>query len=298
MTYEPQTAIPVSSMGADKSYYLDWGAVVAGIVFASAISIVLLSFGSGIGLAFVSFSTKSYAIGAGIGAALWFVWVEVSSFMAGAYLAGRLRKTLRGQSAHDTEVRDGSHGLLVWAGCILVGAFLALSGAGSVINSAGNVVKTAAETGAAAVQGTPANAMQYYTDSLLRPTPDATTATAATAGADRSAMTAEINTILGRSAVADPTNEDKAYLAQVVSKQTSLSNDEAKARVDQAYSNIANAKAEVAKAADAARRIAVIASFLLAASLLISAAAAYWAASMGGGHKDEAVVFEGFFRRV
>lgn len=296
MTYNPQTQTsPVISSDTDRRSYLDWGAVIGGIVFASAISIVLLSFGSGLGLAFASFSSKTYAIGAGIGVALWFIWVEVSSFMAGGYLAGRLRKTLRGISAHETEVRDGSHGLLVWAGCILVGASLALSGVGSVLNSAGNVAKTAVEAGAPITQGAASGTMQYTADTLLRAAPQTS---ALTPGSDRTAVAAEINTILARSALTSPTDEDKAYLVQLVAKQTTLSNDEAKVRVDQAYSNIEKAKADVAKAAEAARRLGVIASFLLAASLLISAAAAYWAASAGGRHRDEAAVFEGFFRRV
>ncbi len=297
MTYNPQTqtTTPVISAGTDKLDYLDWGAVVAGIIFASAISIVLLSFGSGLGLAFASFSSKTYAIGAGIGVGLWFIWVEVSSFMAGGYLAGRLRKTLRGVSAHETEVRDGSHGLLVWAGCILVGASLALSGVGSVLNSAGNVAKTAVEVGATTTHGAAPGTMEYDADTLLRSAPQIS---ALTPGSDRTAVGAEINTILARSALTSPTDEDKAYLVQLVAKHTTLSNDEAKVRVDQAYTNIEKAKADVAKAAEAARRLGVIASFLLAASLLISAAAAYWAASEGGRHRDEAAVFTGFFRRV
>lgn len=296
MTYNPQTqtTLPVSS-DTYKQSYLDWGAVIAGIIFASAISIVLLSFGSALGLAFASFSSKTYAIGAGIGVALWFIWVEVSSFMAGGYLAGRLRKTLGGTSAHETEVRDGSHGLLVWAGCVLVGASLALSGVGSVLNSAGNVTKTAVEAGASTTHGVAPGTMQYYADTLLRSAPQLS---APTPGSDRTTVAAEINTILTRSTLTSPTDEDKAYLVQLVAKQTTLSNDEAKGRVDQAYSNIEKAKADVASAAEAARRLGVIASFLLAASLLISAAAAYWAASVGGRHKDEAAVFEGFFRRV
>lgn len=289
MTFDTQkTSASLST--TDKVYDLDWGAVIAGIVFASAISIVLLAFGSGLGLAFASLSTKSYAVGAGIGVALWFIWVQVSSFMAGGYLAGRLRRTSRSSSLHETEVRDGSHGLLVWAGCIVVGAFLALNGAGSVLTSAGNIVKSAAEVTATAAQPT---AMQYYADTLLRPNVQN-----GTPGTDRAPVTAEITTILGRSAMAAPAEEDKTYLAQLVSRQTGVTPDEAKTRVDQAYANIEKAKADVAKAADTARRVSVIAAFLLAASLMISAAAAYWAASMGGRHKDEAVEFTGFFKRV
>ena len=293
MTYVPPNTIS-SSAEVAKSKYLDWGAVIAGVIFATAISVVLLAFGSGLGLAFTSLSTKSYAVGAGIGAALWFIWVEVSSFMAGGYLAGRLRKSFTSASEHETEVRDGSHGLLVWAGCVVLGAFLALSGAGALINSAGNVVKAAGEVAAPASKEAAPLATQYYADSLLRPG----TQTAPQAGADRVQLTTEISTIFGRSTLSSPTDEDKTYLAQLVANKAGVPPDEAKSRVDKTYAALEKAKSDVAQAAETARRISVIGAFLLAASLLISAAASFWAASMGGRHKDDSVEFTGFFNRV
>ena len=298
MTHNTQTENPsLASSNAkvlvvdSKVFDLDWGAVIGGIVFASAISFVLLTFGSGLGLAFASVSAKSYAVGAGIGAAIWFLWVEVSSFVAGAYLTGRLRRSSKNSTEHETEVRDGSHGLLVWAGCIIVGAFLALAGAGTLVNTAGTVAKSAGEVTASTAPA----AMQYYADRMLRPGTAAVTSTPAN---DRAAVTTEIATILGRSAMASPTDEDKAYLAQLVAKQTGATPDEVKIRVDQAYANIDKAKADVAQAADTARRVSLVAAFLLAASLMVSAAAAFWAATLGGRHKDESVEFSGFFNRV
>ena len=294
MTYvHPYT--PSSSSGVAKSKYLDWGAVIAGVIFATAISVVLLAFGSGLGLAFTSLSTKSYAVGAGIGAALWFIWVEVSSFMAGGYLAGRLRRSFTSASEHEIEVRDGSHGLLVWAGCVVLGAYLALSGAGSLINSAGNVVKATGEVTAAASKEAAPLAMQYYADTLLRP---GVQTSAPEAGADRVQLTTEISTILGRSTLSSPTDEDKTYLAQLVAKKAGVPQDEAKSRVDKTYAALEKAKSDIAQAAETARRITVVGAFLMAASLLVSAAAAFWAASMGGRHRDHSVEFTGFFNRV
>ena len=67
----------------------------------------MLAFGSAAGLSFSTTlaSGKTASIGAGIGAALWFVWVQVSSFMAGAYLTGRLRKRKHDATAHEVEIR-------------------------------------------------------------------------------------------------------------------------------------------------------------------------------------------------
>ena len=302
MTYEAQKVSQSEQLAnLESGSYLDWGSIIGGIVLASAISVVLLAFGSAIGLSFstASVSAKGYAIGAGIGAAIWFIWVQVSSFMAGAYLTGRLRKRKHDSTEHEVEVRDGSHGLLVWAGCVLIGSYLALSGASSVINSVGSIAKTVTESASSMANASPSGTMQYYTDVLLR-APAATNATPARA--DRTPITNEINTILAKAALptsnSAPSSDDKAYLAQLVSQQTGVPPDVATTRVDDAYASIESAKSDVAKAAESARRVGIIAAFLLAASLLVSAVAAYWAATVGGNHRDKAVVFTGFFRRV
>lgn len=327
MTYQNQE-LPSSDdvAGVNAQSYVDWSAIIAGIVLAAAISIVMLAFGSALGLSFSSAttSTKGSIVGVGIAAALWFIWVQVSSYMAGAYLTGRMRIRKRDSSLHEVEVRDGSHGLLVWAGAVLLGTYLALSGASSLVNSVGSVAKTASESAATVVgsaAGAAASPMQYYTDTLLRSpstsasgspaasaapaSPDtAAPATPAVSGApsapraDRAAMSSEVNTILMRSSLSAPTPEDKDYLAQMISQQSGVPADVAKKRVDDTYANIDKAKADVAKAADSARRLGIIAAFLLAASMLVSAAAAYWAATLGGSHRDDAVIFTGFFRRT
>jgi len=284
-----------SPLPTPTNHYIDWAAIIGGIIFASAISVVLLSFGSALGLSFSDVSTQGHLVATSVAAAIWFIWVEVSSFMAGAYLTGRLRAPVATTSEHETEVRDGSHGLLVWAGCVVLGTALAFSGASSVLNSVGNVAKTATQVVASAAQGNASPAMQYYSDALLRPTPQSNLASSK---ADRLALGSEVSTILARSALAKPSDDDKAYLAQLVVRETGMSPEDAKTRVDKTYADLDKAKADAQAAADAARRVGVIAAFLLAASLLVSAAAAYWAASSGGKHRDEGAVYEGFFRRV
>lgn len=302
MTYETESFSLTDTVGEhDAGSYLDWGSIIGGIVLASALSVVMLAFGSAIGLSFstATVSAKGFAIGAGIGAALWFIWVQVSSFMAGAYLTGRLRKRKHDSTKHEVEVRDGSHGLLVWAGGVLIGTYIALGGVLSVVNSVGNIAKTATMSASTMANSSTGGAMQYYTDVLLR-SPANGGATAVRA--DRTMISSEINTILAKAALptatSAPSADDKAYLAQVVAQQTGVSADVANTRVNEAYASIESTKTEVVKAAETARRVGIIAAFLLAASMLVSAAAAYWAATLGGNHRDEAVVFTGFFRRV
>ena len=114
-------AAPATSTGA---------AIFAGTALAVALSFVLLTFGSAIGLSVVSVRAGRGRVAhwIAIASGIWFLWVAITSFAAGGYLAGRLRRPVGGASIDETEVRDGAHGLVVWAVGALVGAILAASG--------------------------------------------------------------------------------------------------------------------------------------------------------------------------
>ncbi len=124
--------------------YVDWPAIIAGVVLAAAISLVMLGFGSAIGLSFANFHGGATAspVWIGIAAASWLLWVEISSMMAGGYLAGRMSRRIGDSTEHESDVRDGAHGLLVWAGALLIGAMVATSGIGAAASAIGNVAGT------------------------------------------------------------------------------------------------------------------------------------------------------------
>jgi hypothetical protein len=132
--------------------YLEWGPVIAGALGAAAISLVLFTFGSAVGLSAVSpypyagLSLTTFLILAALFAAL----VQVGSFAAGGYLAGRMRTPWLGGVESERHFRDGSHGFAVWAVGILIGACIAISGAGSALKTA---VQTTATLSAGAVAG-------------------------------------------------------------------------------------------------------------------------------------------------
>lgn len=107
----------MESFRPNGSSYVEWSAVIAGAVLASAISIVLLQFGSAIGLAATSPFDPMRQLTAGgvIAVGLWTLWIQVTASFAGGYLAGRLRAPVSVTADHEREVRDGMHGLLVWA---------------------------------------------------------------------------------------------------------------------------------------------------------------------------------------
>lgn len=318
----------IETAGTDDASYVDWPAIIAGIAVASGISLVLLTFGSAIGLSFANFRapTGVNPIWIAIAAASWLLWVQVSSFMSGAYLTGRMRRRHNDSTEHESDVRDGAHGLIVWGGALVIGAIIAAGGIGAVANTIGSAASTLTNA-ASNVAGGVADEVDpnaYFTDMLFRPAPSGTAEDAATAEpaasttttttvapvvqtptaapataapSDTSAVRAEAGRIFLQTATGPVPDADKAYLGQLVADNTGLPPDQATARVDEVIAAMDDAKAKAAEVAETARKTAVLAAFLTAASLLVSAAGAFWAAQMGGNHRDKQTIFPGFGRR-
>lgn len=284
MALEPTIVAPATT--DTSSSYMDWPAIAAGAALAAAISFVLITFGSALGLSLTSvregsgLSLTAFAIAA----ALWIVWSQVSSFFAGAYLTGRMRRRNYDATAHESDVRDGAHGLTVWAVGTLIGAALAISSITAVGSTAVSATSAAVTAGASGAAGQLDEGL--FVDRLLRGTTPADK-TAAPRG--------EVGRIIAASIVSGQLDAgDRDYLARLVASRTGQTPEQSAAAVDQTLQQ-AQAAAEAAKvAADKARRAAVIAAFVTAASLLISAAAAYVAAVMGGNHRDKQVVIAGW----
>ena len=135
---------PFAAVAVEAGSFVDWPAILAGAVLAAALSFVLLTFGSAIGLSAASaepgegVSLRWITIASGI----WFVWVAISSFAAGGYLAGRLRRPVEAASVDEVETRDGAHGVLVWATAALFGAVLAATGVSGLVGTVGAAAGT------------------------------------------------------------------------------------------------------------------------------------------------------------
>jgi hypothetical protein len=56
---------------------------------------------------------------------------QIGAFMAGGYVAGRMRSRWR-ETGDESDFRDGLHGGLVWAVGVTIGALIFLSTAGAV----------------------------------------------------------------------------------------------------------------------------------------------------------------------
>lgn len=302
----------VTAPGADVAVrpprfkYLEWGPVIAGAIGAAAISLVLFTFGSAIGLSVVSpwpnhgMSATTFMVIAALFAAI----VQVGSFAAGGYLAGRMRSPWLSGVESERHFRDGSYGFAVWALGLLIGAAIAVSGATGVLKTTAQSTAIAAGAGAAGVANRVAtDPSDYAIDLLMRPAPttaatpnpapaDATTARPDMAG--RTDSERDLRAPLTRIFVSSLQSgslaaNDRTYLAQVVARQTGLSQADAEARVDQAYAEAKSAEAKVRAAADKARKLGMIAAFLAAATLAIGCAAACAGASAGGRARDEQI---------
>lgn len=116
---------PVSAPSNGGSY-VEWTSILAGAVLAAALSMILLGFGAALGLSVTStYEGESVSpMWVTLAAGVWFVWVMVTSYGAGGYLAGRMRRRFGDASAEEVETRDGLHGLMVWVTGALVGASL------------------------------------------------------------------------------------------------------------------------------------------------------------------------------
>lgn len=286
--------VVVATGPAPQGSYVEWSPVIAGAIGASAISFLLLTFGGAVGLTLTSpwpnEGVPAWAILFAV--AWWSVMVQIGSFFAGGYLAGRMRTRWADATLHEVRFRDGAHGFTVWAVGVLFGALLIAYAGGAAVHSATQATATVA---AGAASNT--SAASKVTGILLRPARRTTTPAAggqaasppATANAPSdSAYRDEVTRILDSTVASrELTADNRNYLVGVVAARDGISEDEARKRVDAGIAQLQTMENDVRGTAEKARKAGLIAGFLTAASLLISLAAAIGGAHLGGRHRDE-----------
>lgn len=295
MAIQDEIIVASAPIADDGRSYVDWPAIFAGTVVATAISFLLITFGSAVGLSMTSayegegMSLTWFAIAAG----LWLVWVQVSGFFAGGYLTGRLRRRHGDATEYESDLRDGMHGLVVWGFGLLLGASIAFVAAGGAAFTATTATSAVATAAAPAV----ADAADAFdpTDLLVDRALRGGQGTEPASDATR----AEIGRVVMAAVTSDEGLDaaDRDYLVATVAARAGITPEEAATRVDQMVAQAQAAEAEARAAAERARKIGVVAAFLAAVALLISAVAAYSGAVLGGNHRDNQTMIEGWLGR-
>jgi hypothetical protein len=258
----------------DRDYSAtSWGAILAGGVTSAAVTLIVVAFGVGGGLAVISpwegqgisSTTAHWAAG------LFLIAAAMIASTFGGYITGRLRHGWDAVNEDERYFRDTAHGFVTWAFATVLTA-TALAGAGTHLLGAATAGSIAAV--GAASQSSVGDA---YVDRLLRPAVQTGDQAQPQPAGDSQAARAELGRIIAPitsrgGAVSD---DSKTYAAQVIARRTGLSPADARTRVDQVVSD---AKA----AADKARSAAMKFALWIAASLLAGAFASSLAAAEGG----------------
>lgn len=255
---------------------VSWAAVAAGAVAACAVTLLLIAFGTGLGLSVVSpwsgsgISATSFKIGTG----LYFVVMAMMSSAIGGYLVGRLRNKWIGVHADEVYFRDTAHGFLAWAFASVLGAAVLATPATSMLGG----VATGASQGAANSAAQASGPMDGYVDTLLRSNNPGQNPTAQNSSNDSRAELVRLFSTSFKSG-SEMSQADRSYVNKVVAARTGLSELDAEKRV-------AEVTAQVKSDLDKARKATAQLAFWLAASLLIGAFSAALAATEGGGLRD------------
>jgi polyhydroxyalkanoate synthesis regulator phasin len=232
-----------------------------------------------------------------------------------------MRRRVDNATPDEVSARDSIHGMVVWGLGVLIGAWIAGSVIGSAANAVGNVAGGAAQAVGSVVQGAGSavggaasaaataatggedgeggldlsgfNPIEAINNRLLRGTGEQIAPDAASRIAPvvqdvvvQVARTGELN------------DEDRQLLVEEISANSTFSEQEINARIDQAVNQVTQLRDEAQQrvdqaaqaardAADAARKAAVLTGFLIAAGFAIALGAAMYGAGIGGRHRDE-----------
>lgn len=314
-------AVMTSPQGAWGAAWsgVSWSAVIAGALTAIAVSFIVISLGSGIGMELVSpysYSSSASASTMTVIGAVWLVFAQAVGFATGGYVAGRIRRSPAPLHTDEVKFRDGANGLVVWAIGVVITFFVLVTVVGkigSVTGSAAAGIGSTAVGLAGATSQSPS--VDYFSDTLLRPnaqnagqnagnganagatggaaaaTPtsgnEANGAAAGQANGSAGRQQAQVNRILITSLSPNGlSNDDRTYLAQLVAAQTGVSQDEAQRRVDAVTTQM---KQDATQAAETARKAAAYVSFWTFMSLLFGAVCAALGGVLGGELRDEYV---------
>jgi hypothetical protein len=252
----------------ERILYPEWGPIVAGGIAAAALALALHAFAVGIGLSVSSTAPtwRDASFVLVLLSALYVILAALASYGLGGYLVGLM--CTRPSSREDADLRDGLHGLLVWALATLLIAVIGFATAQSLTRLA---APSGGQTGPSTSIGGE-NLIAYDLDRLFRAEqrPNANLDYARAEAA---------RILLTTSSHRGMQPADGAYLVRLAIANTGLAQPDAERRVDEVA---ARAKENISRA----RTSAVIIAFTAAAAALLGAAVSWFAACAGGRVRD------------
>jgi hypothetical protein len=287
-----QTISPGAAMTAGPAAFhgksaASWPSIIAGAFVAASATLILITLGSGIGLASISpwhnhgVTVTTFAVTG----AIWLILTQWISAGLGGYIAGRLRTRWVGTHTHEVFFRDTAHGLITWAvATVLLAAVLSsslMSGAGTAGRAVADFAAAGAQ-GAIQPSGAPSSPVSAYSiDKLYRSTGSA----GGTPSTDPRMETGHI--VANALADGSVPDADRAFLVDQVTARTGISRVDAQTRVDGFLATVMQAQAKLKADVDAAKKAAAKTSIFLALSMLVGAFIASVAAALGGRLRDE-----------
>jgi hypothetical protein len=263
-----------------SSSAVSWAAIFAGAFAALALTVVLTSLGTGLGLTTISAwpnsgaSATTFTISAGIG----LIVVQWLSSALGGFITGRLRTKWTGLHTHEVFFRDTAHGFLSWALTTIVGTALLAAATTSVV---GGGVRAASTMAGGAAQAATSSISGYSVDALFR-------SDRVDASTSNQEVTAQATRILANGVrTGDVPPGDRTYLAQLVAAKAGIPQADAQKRVDDTIASTKEAETKARQTADAARKATATFAIFTALSLMIGAFIASAAAAVGGNIRDE-----------
>jgi hypothetical protein len=250
----------------DTSWTLQWTPIVAGALAACAVSSILVTFGTTVGLGVSSAAPtwRDSSVALWLLSGIFLILQALISFGCGGYLAGRCRTPYGEATTDDAEKRDGLQGVASWALAIVLGVVLA------ALVAMGASRPTSLTQPATTTEP---SVISYEIDHLFRSArrPPNLDVAPLRAEAGRVLMTSSSHTGV--------TPDDRGYLVQLVSATTGLAGADAERRVDTA---IADSRTAISRV----RASTIILAFSVATALLLGAVAAWASAEAGGRHRD------------
>ena len=289
----------------NSSSAVSWGAIFAGAIAAASLALILIMLGAGLGLTSISaFENNGIDAGTfGIAAIAWLTFTQIAASGMGGYLAGRLRTKWVDTHTNEVYFRDTAHGFLTWALALLISVTLLTTAISSIVGGSAKVIGSVAGGAASATVSGATNmtdisstlsdtSMQYFTHSLFRK--NAASSTENNPPASNPPTPQEMSEVAGIFTQSITTGslpaDDRQYVAQLISQNTGLSQNEAEQQVqsifDKAQATLKETKDKAQKAADEARKTTSYVTLWSFVSLLIGAFVASLCATFGGRQRD------------